>query len=49
MDLKEVSCDSRNWMNLVQDRDQGRVYVRAVMTFRVPKGQLVNYYTISRD
>ena len=22
MDLNEVDCDARNWMNLVHDRDQ---------------------------
>ena len=36
MDLKEVSCDLRNWIALAEDRDQWRVYVRAVMNLRVP-------------
>ena len=39
MDLKEVGCHDRNWMDLAQDRDQWRAYVRAVMNF---KGQLLS-------
>ena len=31
MDLKEVSWDARNWMDLAQDRDQCMAYIRAVM------------------
>ena len=27
MDLKEVDCDDRNWMDLAQDRGQLRAYV----------------------
>ena len=36
MDLKEVGCDARNWMELAQDRDQWQAYVRAAMNLRVP-------------
>ena len=35
INLKEVGCDARNWMELAQDRDQWRD-VRAVMNLRVP-------------
>ena len=28
MNLREASCDVRKWMNLVQDRDQWRTFVR---------------------
>ena len=27
MDLKEVGCDARNWMDLAQDKDQWQAYV----------------------
>ena len=36
MDLREVACDPGDVMALVEDRDQWRVYVRAVMNLRVP-------------
>ena len=36
MVLREVGCDARNWMDLVQDRDEWRAYARAVMNFLVP-------------
>ncbi|KAJ4446880.1 hypothetical protein ANN_13580 [Periplaneta americana] len=36
MDLREVGYDGRDWINLIQDRDQWRAYVRAAMNFRVP-------------
>ncbi|KAJ4426421.1 hypothetical protein ANN_27235 [Periplaneta americana] len=36
MDLREVGYDGRDWINLAQDRDQWRAYVRAAMTLRVP-------------
>ncbi|KAJ4442380.1 hypothetical protein ANN_03966 [Periplaneta americana] len=35
MDLREVGYD-REWINLAQDRDQWRAYVRAAMNLRVP-------------
>ncbi|KAJ4436473.1 hypothetical protein ANN_16504 [Periplaneta americana] len=36
MDLREVGYDDREWINLAQDRDQSRAYVRAAMNQRVP-------------
>ncbi|KAJ4446935.1 hypothetical protein ANN_13637 [Periplaneta americana] len=36
MDLREVGNDDREWINLAQDRDQWRAYVRAAMNLRVP-------------
>ena len=36
MDLREVGCDPEDWIALVEDRNQWRAYVRAVMYLRVP-------------
>ncbi|KAJ4443845.1 hypothetical protein ANN_05632 [Periplaneta americana] len=36
MDLREVGYDDRDWINLPQDRDRWRAYVRAAMNLRVP-------------
>ena len=36
MDLREVGGDPGEWIDLVEDRDQRRVYVRAVMNLQVP-------------
>ncbi|KAJ4442551.1 hypothetical protein ANN_04138 [Periplaneta americana] len=36
MDLREVGYDDRDWVNLAQDRDRWRAYVRAAMNLRVP-------------
>ena len=36
MDLREVGCDLGEWIDLGEDRDQGRAYVEAVMYLRVP-------------
>ncbi|KAJ4446159.1 hypothetical protein ANN_12852 [Periplaneta americana] len=36
MDLREVGYDDRDWINLAQNRDQWRAYVRAAMNLRVP-------------
>ncbi|KAJ4436009.1 hypothetical protein ANN_18633 [Periplaneta americana] len=36
MDLREVGYDERDWINLAQDRDRWRAYVRAEMKLRVP-------------
>ncbi|KAJ4436836.1 hypothetical protein ANN_16968 [Periplaneta americana] len=36
MDLREVGCDDREWINLGQDREQRRTYVRAAMNLQVP-------------
>ncbi|KAJ4435967.1 hypothetical protein ANN_18590 [Periplaneta americana] len=35
MDLREVGYDGRDWINLVQDRDQWRTYVRAALNLRL--------------
>ncbi|KAJ4437527.1 GTP-Rho binding exocyst subunit [Periplaneta americana] len=35
MDLREVGYDGRDWINLAQDRDQWRAYVRVAMNLRV--------------
>ncbi|KAJ4442717.1 hypothetical protein ANN_04308 [Periplaneta americana] len=34
MDLREVGYDDRDWINLAQDRDRWRAYVRAAMNLR---------------
>ncbi|KAJ4440878.1 hypothetical protein ANN_10725 [Periplaneta americana] len=36
MDLREVGYDNRDWINLAQNRDRWRAYVRAAMNLRVP-------------
>ena len=36
MDLREVGCDPGVWIDLSEDRDQWRAYVRAVINLRVP-------------
>ena len=36
MDLREVGCDPGEWIDLAEDRDQLRAYVRAAMNLRVP-------------
>ena len=36
MDLREVGCDPGEWIDLAEDRDQLRAYVKAVMNLRVP-------------
>ena len=36
MDLREVACDPGEWIDLAEDRDQWRAYVRAEMNLRVP-------------
>ena len=33
---REVGCDPGEWIDLAEDRDQWRAYVRAVMNLRVP-------------
>jgi hypothetical protein len=36
MDLEEIGWDGRDWIELVQDRDQWRALVNTVMNHRVP-------------
>ena len=36
MDLREVGCDLGEWIDLAEDMDQWRAYVRAIMNLRVP-------------
>ena len=36
MDLREVGCDTGEWMDLSEDRDEWQAYVSAVMNLRVP-------------
>ena len=36
IDLRDVGCDARDWIDLAKDRDQRRASVRAVMNLRSP-------------
>ena len=36
MNLREVGCDPGDWIDLAEDRDQWRAYLRAVMNLRIP-------------
>jgi hypothetical protein len=36
MNLREIGWDGMDWIDLVQDRDQWRALVNAVMNLRVP-------------
>jgi hypothetical protein len=36
LDLREIGIDGANWIQLVQDRVQRRVFVNSVMNLRVP-------------
>ncbi|KAJ4449625.1 hypothetical protein ANN_01028 [Periplaneta americana] len=38
MDLRKVGYDNRDWINLAQDRDRWRAYVRAAMNLRFFNG-----------
>jgi hypothetical protein len=37
MDFREMDWDDIDWINLAQDRDQGRALADTVMNHRVPK------------
>ena len=36
IDLREVGCEPREWIDLAEDRDQWQAYVRVVMKLWVP-------------
>jgi hypothetical protein len=36
IDLRHIGWDGRDWIKLVQDRDQWRALVNTVMNLRVP-------------
>ena len=36
MDLREVGCDPRDWIDLTEDRDEWGAYVRAEIKLRSP-------------
>jgi hypothetical protein len=36
MDLKEIGINTRNWVDLAQDRDYWRAVVKAELNLRVP-------------
>ncbi|KAJ4446968.1 hypothetical protein ANN_13670 [Periplaneta americana] len=40
MDLREVGYDDRDWINLAQDRDRWRAYVRGAMNLREEEKEL---------
>ena len=49
MDLREVGCDPGDWIDLTEDREQWRIYLRVIMNLRVLKSQLVSYASIGHN
>ena len=47
MDLKEIGINTRNWVDLAQDRDYWRALVNAALNLRFSKAmELVTYCNI---
>ncbi|KAJ4442983.1 hypothetical protein ANN_04631 [Periplaneta americana] len=44
MDLREVGYDDRDWINLAQDRDKWRAYMRAAVNLRSVNSREVNRF-----
>jgi hypothetical protein len=36
MDLQEIGCEGKDWIELAQDMDRWRVHVKTVIIFLVP-------------
>ncbi|KAJ4450771.1 hypothetical protein ANN_02201 [Periplaneta americana] len=49
MDLREVGYDDRDWINLAQDRDRWRAYVRAAMNLRKVQLEVEDVINVTRD
>ncbi|KAJ4428292.1 hypothetical protein ANN_24310 [Periplaneta americana] len=49
MDLREVGYDDRDWINLAQDRDQWRAYVRVAMNSGFLKSHVDHVYGFRRS